>query len=117
MRKLSSPFTIKSLSIIFQNCLKSSISLVNGERVTLCRFIKKHSTQLVNNHHPVSLLPICSKFFEKFIFDCHSGFRPNHSCVNQLIIITNYIYGAFDADPPLEVQCVFQDLSKAFGKV
>ena len=77
------------------------------------------------------LLPICSKIFEKLIFDsifsflthnkllnnCQSGFRPNDSCINQLISITHNIYRAFDANPSLEVRSVFLDLSKAFDKV
>ena len=102
-----------------------------GKSETLCRFIKKNSKQLVNNYRPVSLLPICSKFFEKFIFDSifnfviqnnllnsyQSGFRPNDSCFNQLISITHNNYRAFDANPSLEVRDVFLDLSKAFDKV
>ena len=101
-----------------------------GKMETLCRFIKKNSEQLVNNYRPVSLLPIYSKIFEKVIFDslfnfmiqnnlnsCQSGFRPNDSCINQLISITHNIYRAFDANSSLEVRGVFLDLSKAFDKV
>ena len=79
----------------------------------------------------MSLLPVCSKIFEKLIFDsiysfmihdkllnsCQSGFRPNDSCINQLISITHNIYRAFDANPSLEVRGVFLDLSKASDKV
>ena len=43
---------------------------------------------------------------------CQSGFRPNDSCINQLISITHNIYRAFDANPSLEVRGVFLDLSK-----
>ena len=92
---------------------------------------KKNSKQLVNNYRPVSLLPICSKIFEKVIFDsifnfmiqnnllksCQSGFKPNDSCINQLISITHNIYRAFDANPSLELRGGFLDLSKAFDKV
>ena len=49
--------------------------------------------------------------------NCQSGFRPNDSCINQLISITHNIYRAFDANPSLEVRGVFLDLSKAFDKV
>ena len=48
---------------------------------------------------------------------CQSGFRPNNSCVNQLISITHNIYRAFDANPSIEVPGVYLDLSKAFDKV
>ena len=30
---------------------------------------RKNSKQIVNNYRPVSLLSICSKIFEKLIFD------------------------------------------------
>ena len=84
-----------------------------GKRETLYRLIKKNSKQLVNIYRPVSLLPIYSKIFEKAIFhsifnvmiqnnllnSCQSGFRPNYSCINQLISITHNIYCAFDANP------------------
>ena len=46
---------------------------------------------------------------------CKSGFRPNDSCINQLISITHNIYRAFDANPSLKVGGVFLDLSKAFS--
>ena len=36
-----------------------------------------------------------------------SGFRPIHSSINQLISITQNIYRTFDANPSLELQCVF----------
>ena len=126
MLNLGSPSIIKPLSIIFHNCLKSGIFPDDWKKETLNHFIK-NSEQLVNNYRPMSLLPICSKIFEKLMFDsifsyklsnsCQSGFRPNGSCINQLISITHNIYRAFDANPSLEVRGVFLDLSKAFDKV
>ena len=79
----------------------------------------------------MSLLPICSKIFEKLIFDSiyefidnnnlfnnnQSGFKPNDSCIHQLIAITHNIFRVFDANPSLEVRVVFLDLSKAFDRV
>ena len=79
----------------------------------------------------MSLLPICSKIFEKLIFDSIHGFtdknnlfnnnqsrfRPNDSCIHQLIAITHNNFSAFDANPSLKVRGVFHDLSKAFDKV
>ena len=73
----------------------------------------------------------CSEIFEKLIFDSiyeflnknnlfnnnQSGFRPNDSCIHQLITITPNIFSAFDANPSLEVRGVFLDLSKAFDRV
>ena len=92
---------------------------------------KKVNKQLVSNYHPVSLLPICSKIFEKLIFDCiydfldqnyllntnQSGFRPGYSCIHQLITIAHNIFIKFDANPFLEVRGIFLNLSKAFDRV
>ena len=76
-------------------------------------------------------MPICSKIFEKVIFNSffkylddnnllnsnQSGFWPGNSCVHQLLSITHGIYKAFDANPSLDVRGVFLGLSKAFDRV
>ena len=130
MLKLGSPPIIKPLSIIFQNCLKSSTFPDDWKKGKLVPVHKKNGKQLVNNYRPVSLLPICSKIFE-VIFDsifnfmiqnnllnsCQLGFRPNDSCIIPLMSITHNIYRAFDANPSLEGRGVFLDLSKALDKV
>lgn len=83
----------------------------------------KNSKQLVNSYLSVSLLPKCSKNFEKLIFDsifnfiiqnnllnsCLIGFRPNDSCVNLLISITDNIYRVFHANFSLEVCGVYKE--------
>ena len=131
MLQLSSPSIIKPLFIIFHNCLKSGIFPDDWKKRNIVPVHKKNSKQLVSNYHPVSLLPICSKLFEKLIFDriysflihnkllnsCQSGVRPDNSCVNQLLSLTCNIYRAFDANPSLEIRSVFLDLSKGFDKV
>ena len=40
-----------------------------------------------------------------------SGFKPNDSFFNQLILINNNIFSAFDANPSLEVCGVFLELA------
>ena len=101
-----------------------------GKREILYQFIK-NSKQFVNNYRPASLLSFCLKTFEKLIFDSilrfmiktnllnsfQSGFRPNESCNNQLILLTHNIYHAFNANSSLNVRGVFLNLSKAFDKV
>ena len=88
---------------------------MNGKKPTFFQFTKKNSKQLAHNYLPVSLLPIFSKFFQKLIFDDifsfmeqnnlfnnnRAGFKPNDSCINQLISITHSIFWAFDANPSL----------------
>ena len=79
----------------------------------------------------MSFLPICSKIFEKLIFhgicefvnknnlfnNNQSGFRPNDSCLHQLLAITHNIFSAFDAYPSLEDRGLFLDISKVFDRV
>ena len=52
-----------------------------------------------------------------FLDPRQSGFRPGDSCVHQLLSITYDIYKSFDANPSLEVRCIFLDMSKAFDRV
>ena len=100
-------------------------------KANVIRVHKKGNKQLVSNYRPVSLLPICSKVFEKLIFDCiydfldqncllkanQSGFRPGDSCIHQFIAITHNIFTVFNANPSLEVRSIFLDLSKVFDRV
>ena len=83
----------------------------------------------LKNYRPISLFPICSKIFERFIYNelftfftdnklispNQSRFRPRDSCVNQLLAITHEICKSFDDG--LEMRGVFVDISKAFDKV
>ena len=84
---------------------------------------------MINNYRPISLLPICSKIFERLIFNelfrffiennlisqHQSGFKPGDSCINQLLSITHEISQSFDEG--FDVRSVFLDISKAFDKV
>ena len=104
---------------------------MTGKKGNIILAHKKNSKQIVNNYRPVSLLPICSKIFERLIFDSiyefidknnlfnnsQSGFRPKDSCIHQLIAITHNIFITFYANPSLELHGVFLDLSKAFHRV
>ena len=68
-----------------------------------------HKRSDKQNYHPVSLFPICIKFFDWFIFNemftffisnnlislNQLNFRPGDSCINQLISITHKIYKSF----------------------
>ena len=129
--KLCSSSVSKPLAILFRNCLESECFPKEWKKANIVPVHKKHDKQLIKNYRPVSLLPICSKIFEKVIFNLlfkylddnnllnsnQSGFRPGDSCVHQLLSITHEIYKAFDANPSLDVRGLFLDLSKAFYRV
>lgn len=78
------------------------------------------------NYRLISLPSICSKIFERLIYNelftfftdnklvspNHSGFRLGDSCVKQLLAITHQIYKLFDNG--FEVSGVFLVISKGF---
>ena len=129
--KLCESAITELLYLIFKNCLSSNTFPDVWKKANVIPVYKKGDKQLLKNYHPVSMLPICRKIFEKLIFKalysffgdhkllnlCQSGFKKNDFCINQLVSIAHEIYSAFDCNPFLEVWGVFLDLSKANDKV
>ena len=81
------------------------------------------------NYFSVSLFPICGKIFgkgfcnkmfrvfsgKKIITPHQFGFKPDDSCINQLLSIIHEILKSFDDG--VEVRSVFLDICKAFDNV
>ena len=119
------------LRIIFNSIIETSIYPNMWKLANVTPIHKKENKQIIKNYRPISLLPICSKLFEKIIFKHlynylstnnlitknQSGFRPGDSTVNQLIDFVNEIHKSFDNKNSLELRAVFLDISKAFDKV
>ena len=117
--------------IIFKNTLLTSTYPDQWKLANVTPIFKKGDKQLIKNYRPISLLPVCSKIFEKIIFKNlysylntnnllttnQSGFRPGDSTTNQLLYLVNEIHQAFENPKSLEVRAVFLDISKAFDKV
>ena len=94
---------VKPLSIIFQNCINSGV--FPGKKSNIVPIHKKNDKQLINNYRLVSLLPICSKIFERIIFNSifqyieenklvnvnQSGFQPGNFCEYQLLSVVHSI--------------------------
>ena len=59
----------KSLKIIFKNCLKEGIFPDEWKKANVVPIHKKNDKQILSNYRPVSLLPVCSKIFERLIYD------------------------------------------------
>ena len=122
---------VKPLSIIFKNCLQTETFPNNWKKSNVVPIHKKGDKQLLQNYRPVSLFTICSKIFDKIIFNLvleffeensifcphQSGFRSSDSCQSQLLSIVHDIYSNFNQIPTLEVKANFLDISKAFNKV
>ena len=118
----------RPLKIIFQSCLKSGKFPTKWEKANVVPVHKKGDKQILKNYRPISLLPIAGKIFERLLYDRmfeffiennlisnnQSGFRPDDSCINQLLSITYEIYQSFGDS--LEVRALILDISKAFDK-
>ena len=129
MIKLCGKSICKPLSIIFKDCLNEGKFPHEWKKADVVPVHKKGNKQSLENYRPISLLPICSKIFERLIYNemftffteknlispNQLGFRPADSCVNQLLAITHEIYKSFDEG--FEVRGVFLDISKAFDKL
>ena len=101
---------VKPLSLIFKNCIQYGIFPNLWKKSNIVPIHKKGDKQCIVNYHPVLLLPICGKIFERLIFNPvfefleenkllspnQSDFRPNNSCENQLPSIVHSIYADFD---------------------
>ena len=129
MLKICGVSVCKHLETILRFCLDHGKFPEEWKKAIVVPVFKKGDKQCVKNYRPVSLLPICSKIFERIIYNNtynylidnnlisqnQSGFKRGDSCINQLISITHDILNSLDEG--LEVRGVFLDISKAFDKV
>ena len=60
---------ILPLKIIVRNILLTSIYPETWKLANVTPIFKKGDKQLIKNYRPISLLPICGKYFEKVIFN------------------------------------------------
>ena len=67
--KICESSIVKTLSIIFKNCFQSRSFPNKRKKSNVAPIHKKGDKQLLQNYRPVSLLPICSKIFERIIFN------------------------------------------------
>ena len=117
------------LYVIFNQSL-SKCSLPNDWlKANICPVYKKGNRSNVTNYRPISLTFICAKIMEQIIYhsimdhlnqnniliENQHGFRSNHSCVTQLITLTEDISSALDHQKQIDI--ILLDLSKAFDTV
>ena len=129
MLKICGDSLCRPLELIFNHCLANGMYPSDWKKGNIVPVYKKNDKQRLKNYRPISLLPICSKIFERIIFNemfgffiendlisqHQSGFKPGDSCINQFLSITHEIYQSFDEG--FDVRSVFLDISKAFDNV
>ena len=96
MLKLCDDSLCRPLEFIFKDYLTNGIFPSDWKKGCIVPYHKKNDKQCLNNYRPISLLPICSKIFERLIFNemfeffiennlisqHQSGFKPGDSCIN-----------------------------------
>ena len=123
MLKICGDSFCRPLEVIFNDCLASGIYPSDWKKGNIVPVYKKNDKQRLNNYGPISLLPICSRIFERIIFNemfgffiendlvsqHQSGFKPGDFCINKLLSIAREIYQSFDEG--FDVRSVFLDIS------
>ena len=119
MLKICGSSIYEPLELIFKEALSTGLFPLNWKKGNIVPIHKKGDKQILKKYRPVSLLSICGKIFERLIFNellnfllennlispDQSGFKPEESCINQLLPTTHEIYNSFDEG--LEVRSVF----------
>ena len=69
MLKISGDTISKPLELIFKQALTTGVFPSEWKKGNIVSCYKKGEKQNLKNYHPVSLLSICGKFFERLIFN------------------------------------------------
>ena len=66
--KICDSSIVRPFSIIFKNCLQTGTFHNNWKKSNVLPIHKKGDKHLLQNYRPVSLLPVCTKIFERIVF-------------------------------------------------
>ena len=127
--KLSLPFVVNPLTEIFNTSINTGIYPDTLKIAKCIPLFKKGKTDDPSNYRPISILCSINKIFEKLLYkrlykyfskfkilyEYQYGFRQNHSTIQALIEITDYLKSSIDNKE--HVCGIFLDLTKAFDTV
>ena len=116
--------------MLFEAALNDGVFPDDSRKGNIVPVHKKDLITMVINYHPISLLPIFAKIFQKIIFTymfeyfienkrftvCQSIFLPGYSCTLQLTSIIHEIQKSLDESQPMDVRGMFLDITKTFDK-
>ena len=69
MLKIYGNSIYKPLYLIFRSCIENEKLPSEWKKANVAPVHKKGNKQTLENYHPVSLLPICGKIFERLIYN------------------------------------------------
>ena len=127
MLQVCASLLCKPLEIIFKWCLESGIFPLEWKKSNVVTDHKKWQTissKLLANPTSSDMWKniwtcVYKEMFDSFttnhhISTNHSSFKPEDSCISQLLLVTHGIYASFNEK--YEVWGVFLDMSKPFYK-
>ena len=116
-----------SITAIINFSLSHGFQLSDWKRGNVSPIFKKGKKDIVDNYHPVSLLPVISKVQEccmalrlvphvkELLYPFQHSFQKGRSCVMQLLEAFYDISGALDHG--IETDIIYLDFAKAFDSV
>ena len=127
--KLSVPYTVESLTYIFNLCIKNNTFPSSLKTAKVIPLPKTKDLTDPNNYRPISLLSVISKPLERHVHkhlinylesqallhSFQSGFRTQHSCHTALSRLSNVWLS--NMNDSLITGAVFLDFKKAFDLV
>ena len=127
--KLSASVVSQPLATILNLSITNGIFPDDLKKAKVTPIFKKGEKHDINNYRPISVLPIITGIFERYISTCligfldehkliyenQSGFRRHHSCQTALTKMVDNWFTAMNNDEV--VVAVLLDLSKAFDLV
>ena len=69
MLKISGNSICVPLQMIFKQAILTGVFTSERKKGNIVLIHKKNDKQNINNHRPVSLIPICGKIFERLLFN------------------------------------------------
>ena len=120
-------FAFLFIIYVFSLSLSKPSILLDWKVQRIMPIYKNGDKQLISNYRPISLLCIISKVLEKLIYKkiithilpqlspYQFGFLPHRSCLQQLLLLYNTLYKAFESNCPTNV--IYLDFHKAFDSV
>ena len=110
MLKICGSSICKPLQLISQSFIENEKFPSKCKKANAVPFHKNVNKRILENYRPVFGLCICGKIFESLIYNSlfeffienklisfnQFGFKPDGSCINQLLPITHQIHKSFD---------------------
>ena len=127
--KLVSPFVYKSLTILFNTSIETSIFLESWKLAIVTPIFKDGDRAKKSNYRPISVLLGIVRLFDKLVANqlyqhvldngllspAQSAYRHFHSTVTHLLKNTNDLYSSLDTG--MRVGLTFIDLKNSFDTV